>query len=540
MLGRVDDRLEKDISSPQNAFSGHLVSWCLRNDVRLAEFAILAFLSILANLYFISTFSLSIDDELAAIRSTPDIWIAQNRFTVFLVELLLFPQPALPYSPYLFLALTQAAAYILLVRSHGLQVSWKTYVSYFAFVCFPAWWAISEFAANVPATGLGFLCATCAAYLARNIDGMRFFSKHPSRAACIVLLLTIAAGAYQSLLLVFLSISLGIRLARSMQGSHTQPQPLAQSFLELIRHVVPSGMLLVASVVLYAAINKALQHTLHIAPSYIEQFVHPEIMLHAPFWFFGNLAKHILETYVGSANVYGASMWAALPFMLAAILATFRGSRKAWLGSAVLLCCILLMPFFLNIATGSVKLPNRSMLALTYVVWLLAIVLLSKTSKRWLPCAVLVLGLYQLQLVNLLSQYIASASMSQAFDRMIAQDIGKQILTMHNGPANKPVLVDFYGYRANIQAGVYPQQDSSVTSASFFGWDKGNIARITGYMKVLGFGQLGALDPASRLALTPEFAAMEVWPRPGSIKRVGDNFLVKLGDQPDQAHIPSK
>ena len=82
--------------------------WLQRHRFSWRELFVLVLIGALANVYFLANYSPSIDDELAAVRSSSEIWIAQGRFTAYLVETLLFPQPSIPFSPYVFLAVMMA------------------------------------------------------------------------------------------------------------------------------------------------------------------------------------------------------------------------------------------------------------------------------------------------------------------------------------------------------------------------------------------------------------------------------------------------
>lgn len=532
MLQQVESVPKTHVSAPGHTFFNKLILWIARQDIRLSEFAILALLSVLANIYFITTYSLSIDDELAAVRTNATVWIAQGRFTIYIIETLLFPQPSTPFSPYLFLSLTQALAYILITRSHGYQRSWKTYANFPLFVAFPTWWAISEFAANVPATGLGFLLIAAAIFIAHEPTSKNTATSRLPRKGLVVVLLAVSAGAYQSLLLVFLTMSAGIALLRSLRSTASSKDV----FREYLKQVADTGMVLAAASVLYFAINKSFQALLDVPPAYIDMFFHPEYLRDAPYWLFGMLATHILAIYSGSSTIYGAAMPAASLFMLMAFGVIVNVNWRRVLLHAFMVSCLLGAPFLLNIIAGPSALPMRSMLALAYVVWLLGMLLVSHTRTWWLVAAVCTIGLYQLQIANLLSQYIATATITQAHDRMMAQSITVQILGLDLETSEEPKYVDFYGYRNEHLRNVYPAMRTSVTHGTFFGWDKGNLERITSYMTLLGTNQFRPLDQQTRRALTPEFMTMPVWPRPGAVKRVGNVYLVKIGKDADAAH----
>ena len=93
------------------------------------ELAILLAVGLVANLYFLSNFSPSIDDEFAALRGDPGVWLGQGRWTVYLIERFLFPQPAIPYAPYILLTVCQALAYVVVTRAHGYSTMAKATLS---------------------------------------------------------------------------------------------------------------------------------------------------------------------------------------------------------------------------------------------------------------------------------------------------------------------------------------------------------------------------------------------------------------------------
>ena len=154
--------------------------WLQRQRFTWRELFVLVLIGALANVYFLANYSLSIDDEMAAVRSSSDVWIGQGRFTTYLVETLLFPQPSIPFSPYVFLAVMMALTQMLLVRAHGMTPSWRSYAAYCLFISYPTWWLIEEFSANVPATGVGFLLVATALLLQaeKPVDALRHFSRH--------------------------------------------------------------------------------------------------------------------------------------------------------------------------------------------------------------------------------------------------------------------------------------------------------------------------------------------------------------------------
>jgi hypothetical protein len=510
-----------------------ITQWLQRHSFSWRELCGLVLIGCLANVYFLSNYSPSIDDELAAVRSSSKIWIAQGRFTIYLVETLLFPQPSIPFSPYMFLAVMMALTQMLLVRAHSMMPDWRSYAAYCLFVTYPTWWLIEEFSANVPATGLGFLLVAAALLLQaeKPVGTIRHFSYFDAaRLLTIGLLLALCAGAYQTLLLLFACGTIGVALRRSLES--------AGPFLwrQVTAQILYGGVCLCIGLVLYFLLNKLALQLSGTHPEYIANFINLQ-NLKAPRWLVGTIALEAWATYSGSAELFGAAMPAAAVALAFAAVAVANARPRAALPNLLLFAVLLGTPFLLCLLTGPEGLPLRSMVALPYVIWLCA--LLNFTYQRgvaWI-FGLMVFILFQLQIINLTSQYIATATLVQQQDRFMGFEIGRRILLLRgDDDAEKPILLDAYGYQEQRRASLFAAARNSVTSGSFFGWDKGNLTRIAAYFRVLGFDAVRAVPPAERAAHTKQFEQMPVWPHEGSLRRSGDYYLLKLGNRPDKAH----
>lgn len=507
-------------------------SWLQRHRFSWRELFILVFIGVLANLYFLTNYSPSIDDELAAVRTSSEVWIAQGRFTTYLVETLLFPQASIPFSPYLFLSVMMALTQMMLVRAHGMAPEWRSYAAYCLFVTYPSWWLIEEFSANVPATGIGFLLVAVALLLQaeRPPQANHFSTKECGRLLAIALLLALSAGAYQTFLLLFACATLGLALCRSLH------EPGQFAWRSAVTHVVHGGVCLMAGAVLYVALSKLALAVSGTQPEYIASFLQLD-NLKAPRWLLGSIALKAWDTYSGAAQLFGAAMPAAAVALLCAVVALLCAQPHAALPNLLLFGLVLGTPFLLCLLTGPEGLPLRSMVALPYVVWLSALVTLRFLRGAAWSVGFLVYAVFQLQIINLTSQYAATATLVQQQDRFMAFDIGQRIQVLR-GPdePDTPIWLDTYGASEEMRSSLYAAADTSVTRGSFFGWDNGNLKRVAAYFRVLGFDEIRAAPPVARAALTSHFEGMPVWPQPGSLRRSGDYYLLKLGKVPDVAH----
>jgi hypothetical protein len=501
------------------------------NDFDFRAWGLLFAIAAFANLYFLATYSLSFDDDIAALRTDPSVWVTQGRFTVYLVEKFLFPQSAIPYAPYVLFAACMATAYMLILRVHRFSLGWRAYLGFPVFCAFPTWWFISEFYSNVPAVGIGLLLTCLALYLA--VD-----SGEPARLApasrkwnrlLAVLLLALAIGAYQSFALMFICMAAGAALAQLVRGGgRARLAPGA-----ILRGLCGTWLLALLGIALYAGINILAQKLSAQSSGYIDGFIDIQPLLHTPWDRISGVLREMAVIYSGQASRFGGSMPLALVFFAwAAVAVMFRTKRQfAW--ALLLLCVVWLAPFLLHFATGPI--PLRILLAVAYVAWLMVMLALLITPGRALLVLAALIVVYQIQLISVTSQYQAAAEITQSHDRLLAADLYRRM-----GESSKafdreaPIVLDVYGYKNVVTP--YSTAWSSLAQASFFGWGGGFLDRMATYMNVLGYRNVRPATDAERRQFAPLFDDMSAWPAAHSVKKVGNAYLVRFSFAPDPFH----
>ena len=81
----------------------------------------------LLHLTALTTFSVSIDDELGAFRTDHGIWIAQGRWATYLFQTFLLPNATVPYFPNLLFNFFVTLAYLFIIRALDLKINFYTY-----------------------------------------------------------------------------------------------------------------------------------------------------------------------------------------------------------------------------------------------------------------------------------------------------------------------------------------------------------------------------------------------------------------------------
>ncbi len=515
----------------------HLWLFLKRESFELKEIAALAGISIALNLYAIANFSLSIDDEMAAFRVQPDIWLEEGRWTTYFLERFIFPQPVIPYAPNLIFALSIALAYLFLARAHNFPRDWRMFLTFPVFGAFPTWWFITAFYANLPSVSLGVLLVSLAGFIfARTRASGRRIPW--GWLGLQVVLLTVAVGGYQSFLLMYLAIGIGIIFVDYMSDDDRD----SNKFRPTISSLVQLGAVSMLGFVAYLISNSLTRTLVVVNPSaYIESFWNFESLYHRPVYvLMVPLISEMRAFYFGAAHKYGVSfsitgVIVVLAWLFIVIRARFAGWKKVLISLSMWLA-LLVIPFLLNVASAK-DLPTRSFFAIPYVIWLMSALLLqSNRVIVKLFNALLVLALV-LQIMIVQGTYAATAYFAQHQDRMLAYDLFRRMSDIEEGfAAHETVLVDIYGTkRAEL---IYPNPYGGTMGASFFefAWKHDDIARMINFMKLMGYSNIQAVEREQRLLLTPHFDEMPAWPASGCVQKIDGIYLIKLSDLPDPLH----
>lgn len=518
------------------AYTAQLRSLFRRENFSLNEFIKLLGIGFFLNIIPIVNFFLSVDDERGAFRTDPSIWIADGRWTAYLVEKFVFPQPVMPFVPYVFFYSCLALAYMFLLRAHRLTFSWITALAYCIFIAHPIWWFIGEFYSNIPSTGIGVLALSV---------GIFAFSKcrigdDPNGKICRLallssFLLSLAIGAYQSLVMFYIVAGLGVVLFNFRQDNSTA----SLSAKPTIQRIALLFATLVGGVVLYVVFNKLAQLAYPSDRGYIDNFLRINELIADPVLITKLVLMEAWKLYSGSTLSYGVSFFSAAIVLGVATL--FLATQKTWKASlwmVFLIGSLLISPFLLNFVAGGIYLPLRAMLAISFVAWITTITVLEKQGlMRILGTILAVTMLFQMISVN--GQYSASTIMATTHDRFTAEALYDRISRANpDFDKDEHIMVDVYG-RLPF-ASRYPGPETSTMSSSFFDWDQGNVYRMLEYMRLIGFSNVYAMGNAARIPLTPKFDKMPPWPAEGSVRYENGVYLIKLGEVTDPTHAQYK
>ena len=487
-------------------------------------------LAIFCLFYFfrLGEFSLSIDDELEALRDFARVWILTGRWAGFVIDQYLLPQSTIPFLPIFLFGFFMCLAYRVLLRALGIMR--LEAVHYFAFPFFaalPTWTFLAAFAANIASAGFGYFLVACTVLQFRHclerlsdrglprVLGSRF-------ALLGGIALAVAVGIYQSFVFGFLALGLALLLRFTLLG----PFSWALLFRQLLLLL---GILVFAGIV-YVAADNALRtiYQLH-DRSYLANFMDWRALLQSPIEVTGKVVVNMAAVYGGHPALYGMTAFAFPLLMLCglyAILATPTHSTSQRVAVIVLTGALLAVPFTQHFLAGG-NMPARTLVAVPVVFWMFALTGLT-AQRYWLGAATFcaaALAMFQMLYSATLLQ--AANHFARVHDQQFAAALHTRIVAAQpEFDKTHRFVVDFYGAKRFETS--YPRPFSSTAGFSFFEWGDGTDSRILSYMRLIGYDDMLPASAEQRHRDAEQFAQMPAWPAQGAVRVVDGVTLIKL------------
>lgn len=487
----------------------------------------------LLNLYNLSNFEISVDDELHHAGGFP---LARRLFGLGRwgagVIIALLPQPpVVPFSTSLLFCLSLAATLLLISELHAIRKPGIILALTPVFVLFPSWAAMESFECILHSISAGLLLTAIAAYLSRRL--LMHGSRRPwLQTAAILGLLAFAIGCYQSFVLLYLAIGVASTLHAAHHGDNgSAGRPL------IVQLGLFFGYALGASGV-SIALAQLFQGLLSIgALPYLDSFMNPDDLAVSRWG--GNLTTGLVEMakfYGGSESVYGYSFPAILLLLIVSVVLVLRrgigqGLRQL-VAQLLLLLLLLALPFSFSFLGGN--LPTRSLLALPYIAWFLALLLIEAIQAPRMPAAAKLimagsLAVVIVQSLALNGAYSAASELVNRHDTALASQLYTRLAEADpNLDRTKPIVIGFRGRAQYTSA--YAVGDTSTLGSSIFDWGNGKPRRMAAYMRLVGYATVQAMSKAELASHGDQLDRLPRWPAPGSLIRIAPNrFLVNLG-----------
>ena len=481
--------------------------------------------AIFSLLYFfkLSAFTIAIDDEMAAVRDSADVWLLQGRWGVYVLERFIVTQQVVPFFPFFVFGCCLTMSYRILLSAFGVtRATISHYLAFVLYAGFPIWMYAIAFFSNTIAFGLGQLTVVWAFAIACPlIESARYRVRAIAPACCV---LAVSISFYQSFALEFCALGAAYLVTQLLAAD--------DGWRLFVRRMAMLVVIAFLSMLLYEIVNLLTLTVMHMQERYVANFLNLGALRYQPLTVIAKVFGNIAATYGGGASVFGAQLYSFTIVVACGLLSlslrldTHAKALKVFIALFAMICA----PFALHGLSGG-NLPARTLVAVPVVMWFLGMLALS-SDRRWLARLSLVALLAaSLQIVYALNLMQTANEFARKHDELLAGAVYARIAeVLPVATGAQPFLVDFYGGQ-NFDS-VFPRSEHATQGYSFFEWDGGNIFRIAAYMRLLGYPQLRIPDLATRRANDAEFQRMPVWPAPGSVRWANGMALVRLGEAP--------
>lgn len=479
---------------------------------------------VLLYFYELSNFTLSIDEELAMYREDSRVWIAQGRWGIYLIERFLLPNPATPVVPLALLGALLAAAATQLFSLFNVDAVGLRILGFALIAGFPTTFMLAEFSTNVVPVGLAMLGAVLCAKWSRDHGAW------PTTLLLIVLASILSL--YQSVLFLVVVLCLGLAL-QDIQYRDAVPRAV-------LWRLIRTGILLLAGIALYAAVNKMALAISGTRAAYVQSYFDLYFPTREPDLVWDRIRFDVDRLYFGRWEKgfrQGPAQFALVALAGTVMLHALRPRTRIDLGKSsmgvALLTMIMLTPFALHVFSPW-QVPYRSMLAVPFAMWLLVMhayrSVASITIKKALITLLALTVLHNWQSLN---QFFHASKTVGLHDQIIATRLSERIAqVLPPTDSSAPVKIVVSG-ALRFDNGYSFKQLTTTAGSSFFEWDHGNPDRIAKYLRYLGLGNFRRADPELEARLMPLAKALPVWPADGCVARVEDTVLIHFPNSSD-------
>ena len=470
--------------------------------------------------YFLTHFTLSLDEEIKLAGPKDMGWVGYGRFGNHFLDKLLVRNSFTPFlTDFLaVLSLLVASYFLYMILSRNLRISqsnktWSLVIFSGMFISFP--YVIGDYMAFGVYNfwlGLGYIASSLSFFLVSEA----YVKSHLGRWLLSVGLLTFSISIYQSFTVVFSLILVAMLLIDVINGEINYRTYLRQKIVQMA--VLPGAF------VLYSILNWYFQRTITPAYGYINSMVGWG-RGHSVGEVFGTVLQSVVQVFNGS--IYFPTILilpTSILFILIITSYSLSNYRTFHFLLVVSLSLITVgMPFALEFLLGS-PLPPRSLQALPLFMafaWLLIINFVE--TKRFNRATLYVISTFfifiQVQNMNNLfyGDYIRFNS-----DIALAQSIMTSIEA--TGLDYRESQIVFIGSRPPASSDFISTVNSG--GRSFFD-DASQPYRMAYFLQTQGY-RVEPTGLSTDMKIQSEAARMKIWPMANSIKKVNDIIIVKL------------
>ena len=501
-----------DVPAPHGSAAAHAPEHPWRGALPYVALAVAVLLSYG---YEIFSFNLTIDEELHAVGAVHlDVWIAQGRWSMALLNYVLLANPVGPVTSTLIGVLAGALGLLLLLRKmFALDEPGAAAIAALA-ITTPTLAFIFTFSTIAYGVGVAFLT------LALSISVAARYSLHGLLLAC--LLGAFSIGVYQPFVFA-VAILAAVSALRPLHGTR----------FSTLRRYGCWFAYVIGSVLIYGVASLLAMKLRSVHTQYVGAFVdiaglfqQPRARLQSSFW-------QLIDILRLDRALFGlSSIWLGVTVSAAAVLALLNplmrnDQRQLARNAGVMLTVV--AAIVLAAAVSGYVLPLRAVVYFPIGVAVVAAIGYSESKPRLRMLFLVLCGLAVVGNAAINNHLFASAAATEFQDRLLAHEIVRTVRGAYPdlAKAPTPVKVVTVGTLGWPETPLRPVRDTF--GASFFEWGGGLDERIAAYLTLNGLKSIGSTG-RDRVRIFQSEADMPAWPRDGWIRLSGDTLVLKLGD----------
>jgi hypothetical protein len=499
--------------------------------------ALLIYLLVVGVLAFgvdIFSFSLNIDSENHAYYfGAQGGWVAQGRWGMYVLSLLLLPDVVMPWVPILIAVVGAVIGAAFLVHTLSPVRSAADYIAapiaiacpviYFAFYFTTLGYGVGVAFA---VTGLGIYCLSRGKWLTAMVAALCF---------CF------GIAVYQAVL-PMIAVLFGLYVV-----SYVIERP-DFTFAHVLKHMALFVVSLLLAYALYTTISKLLLHYMEITfdSGYMSNFMSYQLTTD---YFWQTMKKTwpiAVNYYMGGKDYYLYNLLSLrLLFAFALAVTLFRiacAPASGWVRvvAVLLLLAVLIAPMVMHLLNSG-YMPPRTVMGVPQVLAGLVFFAMGSRSKivQSITAVLAIACLYNFCVAN--NRYAFSNYMVWQADRELSVKIQDRIgaVLPKIAPVSNPhevYPIELVGWIEYPETSIFTQRE--VIGASFYKWAAGDVERVERLFRTMGVSRYRAATREERLSVVERAQAMPAWPYEGSVDVINGIIVIKLREyNPNQLMV---
>ncbi len=503
-----------------NRFDHKIDSYYIRFQTYLREnvYILLALTGIALSAYGFAlfNFNLSIDDEIHAAYNGPVLqWIAEGRWGMYILDVVLLPYTIIPFVP-LFLALSfHITAILLMLESWEVKTRLERIIIGAVCIAYPGMAFIYTFYTINFGVGFGLFCVALSLFI---------YSKSTGRVKWLAVIpAAFAISIYQGFIPALISgfvISLICDILRSRQ--HITKELITISVINLLAFSI--YFLIDQLFVLFGRTSTT---------GYVASYFRIGSLQSQFGYVVGRTWSYLVDVYSGGKAIYGVQIRGFGPLMIVLIMVLGANLLRSSLPilmktfAATFTLVLLLLPFATGLFTGG-YIAMRFLVSLPIVISGLTMLAMRNNSRILTTVIAILVGFCVFEFVVAVNHLFAASSLALQEDRLLGSQLIERIDKVRTDAVPESLdYMEIIGYPSRPATALIPKIETF--GASFFEWDEGNVGRVLAFLQTLGFQGLEPLPLYERSKMIEVGNSMPVWPDMGSVQIVGDTVLIKFG-----------